>query len=175
MAVLLAWVAGGAAAASKPVVTVSEHAGRYAVHGEFATAASPGIAWAVLTDYARIDSFVTSMKESEVERLPGGRLKVRQVAVAGVFPFHRTLHLRLDVTEDPRRRIEFVDESGEDFAHYAGAWALRADSAATQVTYTLDAVPRQGAPSRISRSVMRHSASELLDQVRAEMDRRTKR
>src|SRR5262249_49691849 len=47
-AVLLAWVAGGAAAASGPAVTVSEHAGRYAVRGEFTTAASRATAWAVL-------------------------------------------------------------------------------------------------------------------------------
>lgn len=173
-AVLLAWVAGGAAAASRPVVTVSEHAGRYSVQGEFTTAAARATAWRVLTDYGHIESFVSSMKESHVARLADGRLRVRQVAVAGVFPFHRTLHLTLDVKEVPEQRIEFVDEAGEDFEHYAGTWALRADSAATVVTYTLDAAPRRGAPPRISRNVMRHGASELLDQVRTEMERRAR-
>ena len=171
---LLALVAGGAAA-SKPTVTVGERAGLYDVRGEFTTSASLATAWAVLTDYARIDSFVTSMQHSDVQRLADGQLRVRQVATAGVFPFHRTLHLVLDVKEDPPRRIDFVDEGGVDFERYVGAWTLRRDAAATVVGYTLDAVPRKGAPSRISRSVMRHSASELLDQVRAEMDRRTKR
>jgi len=167
--VLLA-LAGDAAAAA-PVVTVESRSGTYEVRGEFTTAAPLDTAWAVLTDYGDIASFVNSIKKSDVLKSGGDSLLVYQSAVVGVG-FHFTARVTLSVTEDPKREIEFVDVLGEDFYRYAGTWSLSGDSSASVVKYSLLAIPRSNVPSWIGRSVMSHSVSDLLLQVHREIDRR---
>jgi len=171
-AALLA-MAGGAAAA--PIVTVDSRSGTYEVQGEFTTAAPIDTAWAVLTDYEHIPSFVNSIKRSEVLRNTGDSVRVHQSAVVGVFPFRFTARVTLAVTEEPMRRIEFIDTLGEDFFRYAGSWSLRGDSSTTVVHYSLLAIPRSNAPSWFGRSMMSHGVADLLLQVHREIDRRAAR
>ena len=173
MAALLAH-AGGAAAASAPSVTVTSHAGSYEVRGVFSTRAPLPIVWQVLTDYDHIGSFVSSMSRSEVLSRSGDTLRVRQAADVRAFGVHRTAHLMLAVLERPHYRIEFTDISGEDFSSYVGAWSLRAGPDSTVVSYSLDAAPHASAPRWISRGIMSHMTSELLSQVRTEIEKRAK-
>jgi len=169
-AVLLALVGGRAAAA--PVVTVESRSGTFEVRGEFTTAAPVDTAWAVLTDYRHIASFVNSIKRSEVLKNDADSLLVRQTAVVGVMPFHFTARVTLSVTEEPKHQIDFIDVLSEDFYRYAGTWALRGDSVATVVHYSLLAIPRSNVPAWIGRSMMSHSVEDLLLQVHREIDRR---
>ena len=60
----------------------------------------------------------------------------------------------------------------EDFRTYVGSWTLRADSGATVIAYVLDSEPRSGPPGWIARGGMRHTVSEMLAEVRDEIDRR---
>ncbi len=168
---LLAW-ALSAPLASDVSVTVEHRGGEYAVRGRFRTTADSGVVWRVLSDYPRIPSFVTSMKESSVDEQKGPRLKVRQLAVIGVFPLRRKAHLLLDVLERRPERIEFRDILAEDFRFYRGAWDIVGDSTGTLVAYSLDAAAKTAAPSWMARGVMRRGAQQLLEQVRDEIERR---
>jgi carbon monoxide dehydrogenase subunit G len=172
-AALLA-MAGGAAAAA-PIVSVESRSGTYEVQGEFTTAAPIDTAWAVLTDYEHIPSFVNSIKRSAVLRGSGDSVRVQQSAVVGVFPFRFTARVTLAVTEEPMRRIEFIDTLGEDFFRYAGSWSLRGDSSSTVVHYSLLAIPRSNAPSWFGRGMTSHGIADLLLQVHREIDRRAAR
>jgi len=172
VALLVLLGAARGAAAPKAGVTVVQRAGLYEVRGEFTTTAPAAIAWDVLTDYTSITRFVASIKQSEVVQLPDGRLRVYQVASVGVFPFRATARVTLMVTEEPQHLISFVDSLGADFHKYTGSWTLRAESGSTVVAYSLDASPRAGTPGWLGRSVMSHSTSDLLAQVRAEIERR---
>jgi carbon monoxide dehydrogenase subunit G len=158
-----------------PEVTVATEAGVYEVRGEFTTRAPLATAWEVLTDYARIPAFVSSIRESVVEQRNGDSLRVRQLASVGVFPFRRTARVTLTVHEIPRRRIEFSDVSGNHFREYAGSWTLREVSGSTLVSYALAAVPRSGPPEWLGRGFMSHSVNDLLSQVQAEIERRAAR
>jgi len=171
-AALLVGSSGAAAAASSPKVTVESRSEVYEVRGEFSTNAPIDTIWAVLTDYGGIGSFVSSIQRSDVERRDHGELRVHQVATVGKFPFRLTARVALAVHEDPLRYIAFADVSGEDFATYVGSWTLRADSGATVVTYVLDAAPRSGPPGWIARGGMRHTVSDMLAEVRTEIERR---
>ena len=171
-AVLLAVASGIAAAASAPRVTVESHSGVYEVHGSFRTDASLSVAWDVLTDYDRIASFVSSMHESRVEEKNGDTLRVHQVATVTVLLFHRTVAITLAVTETPPQRIEFTDVLAQDFRSYAGSWSLRADSGSTLVSYALRAAPHTGPSGWFSRGVMSRTTSDLLAEVRKEIERR---
>jgi carbon monoxide dehydrogenase subunit G len=144
----------------------------YELHGEFKTRAPLATAWEVLTDYEHIGSFVSSMHSSEVVSHHGDSLLVRQAATIGFFPFKRTEHVVLAVNEQPQHHIEFVDISGRDFRKYIGAWTLRTNADTTVIGYTLEVTPRASTPPGLSRGVMRSTTSELLAQVRAEIERR---
>jgi carbon monoxide dehydrogenase subunit G len=163
-----------AAPGAEIALTVEHREGAYEVRGSFETAATLDLVWGVLTDYDRIPGFVESMKESVVEQRTGARLRVRQQAVVGVFPMRRKARLMLDVLERRPERIEFRDTLGQDFHFYRGAWDLRGDSTGTRVAYSLDAAPRTGAPAWLGRGMTSHGAHDLLQQVRAEIERRAR-
>ncbi len=172
LALLMLWAT--ASRASDIAVSVQNDDGLYQVRGHFETAARLELVWKVLTDYEHIPSFVESVKHSDVEERDGARVKVRQTAAIGVFPLRRRVRVTLDVREHPQRRIEFRDLLGHDFRLYHGSWSLRGDSVSTVVEYALDATPRSAAPQWIGRSMMSHSAQDLLQQVRDEIERRSR-
>ena len=169
--VLLVTVFVGGAHAAGVTVSVNETQGTYSVRGELVTHAPLAVAWSVLTDYDHISSFVRSMKTSVSEQRPDGRLVVRQVAVAGLFPVRKTVHIELEVSEEAGRSIAFHDVLLRDFHTYAGAWDVTADSSGTRVYYWLEASPKMFVPFA-GRSVMTRSARDLLSQVGAEIARR---
>ncbi len=145
--------------------------GAYRIEGSFGVDAPPHVAWAVLTDYDNLSSFVSSMRSSAAARPESGRLLVTQEAIGRAGPFSRKLHVVLDVTEQPPDRIEFYDVCGVSFQSYVGAWAIDSDGAGARVTYTVEARPRSSPPF-FARSILSSNARALLEQVRLEMLRR---
>jgi hypothetical protein len=160
-----AWPAGDVA------VEVDEHDDTFRVRGAFIVAVPRDVVWDVLTDYGHIGSFVRSIRASQVER-HDGQIILHQDAWGGVFPFRRSMHVELDVHEEPERRIAFRDRSGRDFRQYSGEWIVAVDSAVVSVAYAVDARPRTAVPHMIARGLLSGSAQSLLAQVRAEMLRR---
>jgi len=160
------------ASAAAPRVSVAGTGnGAYRIEGSFRVDARQAVAWSVLTDYDNLSSFVSSMRSSSAARPESGRLLVTQEAVGRAGPFSRTLHVVLEVTEEPPGRIEFRDVCGASFQSYAGAWTIDSDGAGARVTYTLEARPRSSPPF-FARSILASNARGLLEQVRLEMLRR---
>ncbi|PYQ50628.1 MAG: hypothetical protein DMF78_15240 [Acidobacteria bacterium] len=129
------------------------------------------VAWAVLTDYDRVPSFVSSMRSSRAQREPSGRLLVAQEAVGHAGPFSRTMQVVLEVTEQAPDRIAFKDVCGGSFHSYAGSWTIEPERAGVRVTYVLEARPRSS-PPLFAKSIMTSNARALLEEVRLEMLRR---
>ena len=154
-------------------VTVDNTPGDCGVHGTFVAAVPATIAWAVLTDYDSISRFVKSMYSSRIEHGEDGRKLVRQDAVASAFLVRRHMHVLLEIEEDPGHRIGFRDVLGKDFRSYVGAWKLSAVPGETKVEYELVAVPRSGVARALCRGMLHKAARDLLQEVRAEMMRRT--
>jgi len=148
---------------------VQDDHGVYRVHGTFTAAVSATAAWRVLTDYEHIGEFVKAVRTSKQVEAPDGRRVLEQDAVAGTFPFRRTIRVHLSIREDANRRIEFRDVLARDFQRYVGAWTLDAGSDGTKVGYELEAEPLKKFPGFVGRAIMAHSARDLLNQVRAEM------
>jgi hypothetical protein len=144
----------------------------YEVRGQFDVAAARTIAWATLTDYEHIASFVNSLRTSAVEWRDTDRLLVRQEGVMGIFPFRSVARVLLDVREQPPARIEFRDVLGRDFRTYSGEWALDGDSTRVHVTYTLHARPFAATPHALGRGVSSRTVKDMLSQLRKEMVRR---
>ena len=166
-------VAGAAVARADNVsLTVEDGHGVYRVHGTFTAPVSPGVAWAVLTDYDHIGAYVKSIRASAVERRGDGWLLLRQNARGGMFPLQRTVHVLLDVREEQGNRITFHDRLGQDFRLYSGSWVLGDADPGVSVSYALEARLITAMPHGLGRGLMGHQARDLLEQVRAEMVRR---
>ncbi|HEV8266060.1 MAG TPA: SRPBCC family protein [Gemmatimonadales bacterium] len=158
-------------AAAPAVSVMSGEDGAYRIEGSFRVGASAPVAWAVLTDYDNLSSFVSSMRASVATRDASGRLLVTQEAVGRAGPFARTLTVVLEVTEDAPARIAFRDLCAGSFHSYTGAWAITPEDDGVRVTYTLEARPRSS-PPLFARSILASNARGLLEQVRLEMLRR---
>lgn len=157
--------------AAASVSVMGKGGGAYRIEGSFQVASPPDVAWAVLTDYDNLPSFVSSMRSSAALRDDSGRLLVTQEAVGRAGPFSRALHVILEVTEEAPARIAFRDVCGGSFHSYAGSWAIDPEGAAVRMTYVLEARPRSS-PPLFARSILATNARGLLDQVRLEMLRR---
>ena len=142
------------------------------LEGRFTTAAPRAIAWSVLTDYDHISAFVASMRSSRVKARGDGFLLVEQETTARILLFRRTMHVLLKVREQPRQSIAFDDVSKASFERYEGSWTLQETAGGTQVIYQLTA--KSGFVGFVARSSSQRMVRELLEQVRAEIDRRAK-
>src|SRR5262249_32114270 len=103
-AAVLACAMTAPAAAQDVKVSVQTQAAVSQVHGAFVCPVPAVVAWAVLTDYAHLSSFVRSMKASRIEWRDDDRLLVRQEGEMGGFLLHRGARLLLDVREEPGHR-----------------------------------------------------------------------
>jgi uncharacterized protein YndB with AHSA1/START domain len=175
-AVLLALACAASSARAEGVeVRLSErtHAA-YVVEGSFRVAASSAAVWAVLTDYDHIADFVPSMRESRaVEARPDGSRIVAQRAVGSVLFFSKSLRVRLEVRREGEERLRFIDLDHKDFRVYAGSWRVRAVPGCSLVDYRLEAEPDFLTPALLMRRGLKRGASDLLDEVRAEILRRS--
>ena len=165
----------GFAHASDVEITLDDTSGDCRVQGSFVAPVSRDVAWEVLADYDSIGQFVRSVRKSQVERQPDGRLLVRQEAVGGVFVFRRRMQVLLEIQEDFRTRIRFRDILGKDFRSYAGEWRITAELGGTRVVYEVAAEPRSAVARALCRGSLRNAARDLLEQVRSEMIRRAER
>lgn len=159
-------------ASAAPQVTVTGLGkGAYRVEGSFGVEAPAIVAWAVLTDYDNLASFVSSMRSSSATREDTGRRLVIQEAVGRAGPFSRTLRVVLEVVENPPAHIAFQDVGGESFRSYVGSWTIDSDEGGSHVTYILEARPRSSPPF-FARSIVASNARGLLEEVKGEMLRR---
>ncbi|HTM57283.1 MAG TPA: SRPBCC family protein [Candidatus Udaeobacter sp.] len=170
-ALILVAACAGSARGDDVSLRVENVDGVYYVQGTFTAPVSAGMAWSVLTDYEHIGDYVKSVRKSRVERRSEGVIVLRQDARGGVFPLQKTIHVLLDVREEPEK-IGFDDRLGQDFRLYRGEWVIKAVPSGTVTTYALEARPVIAMPHVLGRSWMGHEARELLAEVRAEMIRR---
>jgi hypothetical protein len=171
----VALVSTDSRAACEPAdVAVQTHVdhGTYAVSADFVTPVSRDVVWSVLSDYGRLPTFVQGLRSSVIQRRTGGTLTVEQDAVGRYLFFSREVHLRLEITEQPRHSIVFRDSQATDFDAYAGSWRLSSTPGGCRVEYQLRARPKRSMPGFVGLKAFRDGASILIKQVQVEMCRR---
>lgn len=163
--------ASGARPASVDIRVDRRPGGVFEVSARLAVPASTAAAWSVITDYADIPSFVSSMKSSRVVGRDGGALIVEQTAVGRMFFFSREMRVTLAVRRSGNR-LSFDDRERKDFEIYNGSWRVVAAPGGCQVRYRLLARPDVPAPHFLLGGAMKRGARRLLEQVRDEILRR---
>ncbi len=159
-------------AAPKPALSESLDAGVYALKGSFDVDAAPHAVWQVLTDYDAMPHFVHSIRTSVAEKPKGKERFVTQEFIGKALIFTRDMHVRLDIREQPERRITFHDVKLEDFDVYRGSWRIQRAAAGTHVVYLLWAKPHGPTPAAIARGAFKDAAILMLTELRGEILRR---
>lgn len=172
-ALALSWASDRGEQQEISLTLTEEGQGVYRLEGGFWVAASSQTAWEVLTDYERIDRFVSSMKASSVKERQEGRILLEQEAFGRVLIFSRKIHVVLEVNEKLMAKIVFEDILHKDFEFYAGSWSLEESSGGCQVRYRLEAKPDFAVPNFIAKSIFKKTARNLLEEVRSEIVKRT--
>jgi len=149
-------------------VEVTEADGVYTVSAAFAVNEPPDAVMAVLTDYARIPSYMPDVEISRViERTPSGAV-IEQQAVSKFMMFSKRVHLVLDVREG-LGQVKFRDRCGKSFSAYEGAWNVSQHDSVTVVDYYLSAKPTFDVPAFMLKRLLKRDASDLIDRIKAEI------
>jgi len=65
----------------------------------------PRIAWAVLTDYDHLATFIPDLTSSRVVSRDGNKVRVEQKGSVGFFFYREPINVTLELLEEPPRRI----------------------------------------------------------------------
>ena len=161
--------------AENPVVNLEKgENGIQIIDADFLEEVSPETAWAVLTDYAGIPTFVTSMKSSRVLARSGADVIVEQLAVGHFLWVSKTLDVLLKIKEQPLSSISFEDIRLKDFDFYRGEWTLFQETDGIRIRYTLSMKAHVEPPAFMRNQAIKKNVTELLEQIQAEMYRRSK-
>jgi ribosome-associated toxin RatA of RatAB toxin-antitoxin module len=170
----LAAAALAAGDGSAPSVSFHREGGAFHVAGAFATAAPVETAWAVVSDYDKIQDFVSTMKRSRVvARSPEGVLIVEQEGKASYLFLSKTIKLTLAVREYRPERIDFEQVGGKPFPFYEGSWTIEPSPEGAIVRYDLVVEPgRAAGPGFVASRALPRNIERQLAEVRAEIERR---
>ncbi len=152
-------------------VTLGQERDKYNIDGEFTSPVSPKTAWDVLTDYANLSKFVSSI-HSHIRGKNGKDFLVHQVAGGGFLFITVSVEVLLEVHEKPFTSIRMKDVSGKDFKSYSGVWGIHPAPGGVHVTYKLKIERNEKTPGFINGDLLRNTTKDLLSQVRKEMERR---
>ena len=164
-----------APALAAPSVQVSARAeGGHVLTASFTVAATPEVAWQVLTDYEGLPRFVRSLSQSIVVGRDQDTVHVAQEGT-GRFGFvSRRVHVVLAIQQPSPDRLEFRDTCTRSFHAYRGSWSVQPSGSGAVVTYRLEARPRFFAPGLVAGRAARGNVAALLEDVRSEMERRAR-
>ena len=156
-------------------VTLRETApGTYFLNGEFVVQASSSTAWNVITDYDNIGKFVSSIRFSRVLKREPDSAVIEQEGSGRFLFFSRRVKLTLAVKESPPDHVGFRDIKKSQFNRYEGSWTITSSTSGCSVKYELVAAPNTSLVLKFAtKSVLRKNVRQLLNEVRAEIERRT--
>jgi len=150
--------------------------GDYAVEGHFLVPVARPIVWQVLTDYAHMPKFISSMRRCTVEHRDDDHLVLKQEAEGHLYFFSRTIEVELSVIEMPMTQITFEDIGNKDFVSYQGSWEIRGNNQGPlEVIYRLNAKRKFSAPGFLAKAAFAKNVESLLNEVRTEIVRRQER
>lgn len=157
-----------------PPVTVSEldDLNQYYIQGSFEAQAEPSDVFAVLSDYGHLAGVLSGLNSSRILERDGEHLKVEQVLQGNFLFFSKAIQLRLQITEAPPWRIDFVQAGNKPFRHYVGSWMLEKTETGTRVDYTLSVSRGDMAPIFIERKLFHENSTALMVELKAEVQRR---
>lgn len=120
-------------------------------------------AYAMLTDYAALPSFIPGMEEDRAERMPDGTVRIHQRGNIRVMAFTVHISTVLEMQETPDRRIAFRQVEG-DLQAYSGEWRFIEVPDGTEVRYAARMTFKSWVPMQFARAALER---EVVDKFNA--------
>lgn len=169
LAVLAVWPAWCGA---QPIeVRVEKRGEMVVVDVEASVAAASHQAWAVLTDYDHMASYLSTLKSSAIVRRDGNSLQVEQTGEAHRAFLHFTFRSLRSVELVPPREIRSHLISG-DFKSYVFTTRLADKGTHTQISHHGEYVPINWVPPGIGPALIKEETTKQYQELIAEMLRR---
>lgn len=171
---LLGLMAGSAeSVAADPGLRVNADTtfGVITIDAEMLVPADARTAWAVLTDYNNLASFVPEMKSSRVTSQPGQPKRVEQHGKSGMLSFFTPEHIVLQMDEMPPERIRFNKVAG-DVRSMRGEWLIIGNGNPVKVLYRARIVPKVPLPPLLGATMIEMDVESKLAAIRREIARR---
>ena len=158
--------------AAQPIeVRVDRRGELVVVDVEASVAAAPHLAWAVLTDYDHMASYLSMLKSSTVVRRDGNALQVEQTGEAHRAFLHFTFRSLRAVELVPTKEIRSHLISG-DFKSYVFTTRLTDKGTHTQISHHGEYVPVNWVPPGIGPALIKEETTKQYQELIAEMLRR---
>lgn len=161
------------ATAADPGLRVSADTtfGVITIEAEMLVPADARTAWAVLTDYDNLASFVPEMKSSRVTSAPGHPKRVEQRGKSGMLSFFTPEHIVFQMDETPHERIKFNKVAG-DVRSMRGEWLIVGNGNPVKVFYRARIVPKVPLPPLLGATMIELDVESKLAAIRREIARR---
>jgi ribosome-associated toxin RatA of RatAB toxin-antitoxin module len=172
--VLVILIAFGAPSAllAKPATAGAELQGAQVISwGRVEVAASPELAFEVLTDYEHMADFLPGMLASEVVSRKEHSVVIDQRADEGLLFFRQRVEVRLAIDESPPRRLTIRALAGS-FKSLSGTYELTRMDDSTLIEYRARFVPDFRLPPMIGLYAVERSLQRHLSALADEMERR---
>lgn len=141
------------------------------IDAEMLVPADARTAWAVLTDYDNLASFVPEMKSSRVTSAPGQPKRVEQRGKSGMLSFFTPEHIVFQMDETPHERIKFNKVAG-DVRSMRGEWLIVGNGNPVKVFYRARIVPKVPLPPLLGSTMIEMDVESKLAAIRREIARR---
>lgn len=165
-------MAGDAPAVAEASVRVERIAnGGFAVDLLMLARVPPAMAWAVLTDFEHMASFVPNLTRSQVLSSQGNLLQVSQKGVARYGPFSTEFESIRDIELIPKREIRAHGRGG-NVRQMESLMQLEATDEGTRLRYHAEVLPGFWFPPWVGTALVRHETAEQFSAVINEMQRR---
>jgi ribosome-associated toxin RatA of RatAB toxin-antitoxin module len=133
--------------------------------------AAPAEVWKVLTDYEGMPDFVPDLEKTKVVSRTGNRAIVEQSGVARFLFLSRTIHLIVQVVEEPISSIDISLVTG-DMKVYSCRWEMNAlPDGGTRVAYSGKLVPKFYVPGMLGANIIRRDIERMMTAVLQRLDR----
>ncbi|MEP6965125.1 MAG: SRPBCC family protein [Polaromonas sp.] len=163
--------AGGQSAVPDDDVHVQRSGGSFTVDTTLFTPVAPALAWAVLTDFDHMSSFVPNLNSSQILERSDSLLKVAQKGVARYGIFSANFESVREISLSPQREIR-AHNIGGNVKSMDSVMQLQAEGSGTRLHYHAEVMPGFWFPPLIGPSLVRHETAEQFSAMLQEMLRR---
>jgi len=133
--------------------------------------ATPQQAWAVLTDWDNLASFITNIKASRIIARSSDTVRVKQTVRANIWPFSFDIELDREIELFPYERMQFRLLDG-DFDKMEGSVRLVADPMGSRIISHIESIPRFWIPPLIGPIIIERETRNQFRQIIDEIARR---
>jgi ribosome-associated toxin RatA of RatAB toxin-antitoxin module len=144
----------------------------YQIASSATVAATPSLAWRILTDYKHFADYLPNLKSVRVVSRNGDRVIVEQLGAARFLFFSQPIRLVVQVHEQAPDRIDISLVDG-DMKTYRASWELSpvAGESGTRVVYNATIEPKFDVPGIVGASVVRKDIARMMAALLLRLDR----